>query len=173
MTQHSRQQTVIPSQRIYTERRDLARPHDSKSKHTKHCIRAWHWGISKTKQIQELPAILSVLHPSSLPYFCLHLRNLSTVVTKLLNLSCHSYFSFVSPTGWTGHFDFEETRDDTQRNVCIHDKKKRETKRAPLFVFPWPIRRLISTWGLSTNNDALFPGIDPNRALCDAVTDNS
>lgn len=46
----TKQQTVISSQRQYTERCDLACPHDSKSKHTQ-CISPWPWGISKKKKI--------------------------------------------------------------------------------------------------------------------------
>lgn len=177
MTQHSQQQTVISSQRQYTERRDLACPYDSKSKRTNtQCISAWPWGISKKKISQNFPhhhCSSPLLFPSSLPCFSSFcpLTPTAAVGTKRFipnspssrpsippfRLSVHPS----SPFGQTGNFDSTfRRRGMTLGSMCATVIRT----NGPIHrLLPWTERRRLSKLGQTMT--PRLPGIHPNRAL--------
>lgn len=157
MTQHSKQQTVISSQRQYTERCDLTCPHDSKTLSARtYAVSVYDTGelIRGKKNLPELPplpplhscllvlsAILSLLsaHQPAAQ------RCLSLCIICLLYPSVFHYLNPSFLSLWTGRkLDFQERGDDTQLNVCRLDKnsKNKQAKLQPNMFFPQIIKEV-------------------------------
>lgn len=157
MTQHSKQQTVISSQRRHTERRDLTCPHDSKNLSartyavsvydTRELIRGKKISQNFPHYPHSTPVFLSSL--PSFPFCSAHQpaaqRGLSLCSICLLYPSIFHYLNPSFLSLWTGRkLDFQERGDDTQLNVCRLDKnsKNKQAKLQPNMFFPQIIKEV-------------------------------
>lgn len=154
----AKQQTVISSQRQYTERRDLACPYDSKSKHTRthtHSVLVHDPGEFKRrkKNLPQLPTItphssLISFRPLTLPSF-----SSSVLFPSTPQQSAQSSLSLITihpshPSLLPLPLDKQETliqllgdewwQSDTQLNVCSHDKNKQNNPTPPPAIAPSP-----------------------------------
>lgn len=157
MTQHSKQQTVISSQRRHTERCDLTCPHDSKNLSartyavsvydTRELIRGKKISQNFPHYPHSTPLFLSSL--PSFPFCSAHQpaaqRGLSLCLICLLYPSVFHYLNPSFLSLWTGRkLDFQERGDDTQLNVCRLDKnsKNKQAKLQPNMFFPQIIKEV-------------------------------
>lgn len=137
----AKQQTVISSQRQYTEKRDLACPHDFKSKRARTVFLVHAPGEFKKKKENPITSLIAPtpplfsFHPLCHPFpppkplSSRHKVVYPQLAVRLIHL-CFFHSILPLPSLWTDRklwLDFQETRDDTRLNVCSLDKSKKQT----------------------------------------------
>lgn len=129
-------------------------------------------GISKEENLPELlsspPLLPSSLSVLSVILFLRLSPNPPQQTAQSSSALTHHLFLLQSilralPTGQTGNSDLTfRTQGMTLGSMCAATIRTNRTYR---HLLPGTGRRLLSELGLSTNNDALLPGIHPNRTL--------
>lgn len=186
MTQHSKQQTVISSQRRHTERCDLTCPHDSKNL----SARTYAVSVYDTRELirgkkisQNFPhyphstplhSSCPLCHPFPSAQHINRQHNAVCPYASSVYSTLPSFIILIHPSypfGLAGNWIFR-SEGTTLSSMCaglIRIVKTNRPNYSLICFSPRSLRRFLSVTGLSANNGALLPVFHPNMDLSSQI----